>query len=124
MTLKTKYLSITLFFAAFALSAQQGTVNVTQARDIDKLLEFKKDIKTSKFFTIQIDQSRDPDEAQSMKSNFENSFKGWPVDIVWNTPNYKIWVGNFSTRLEADRALAKIKSKYMNAIIFQPKSNK
>ena len=126
MRKKIKYIStafLTLLLS-FTLSAQQGEVNVDQDSDIDKLLEYKKDIKTSKVYRIQVYQSVDPDKADREKSNFLNAYSEWPVEIVWNTPNYKVWVGNFATRLEADRALAKIKSKYMNAIIFQPKLDK
>ncbi|MBT8377528.1 MAG: SPOR domain-containing protein, partial [Bacteroidia bacterium] len=47
----------------------------------------------------------------------------WPVSMRFNTPNYKIWVGNFTNRLEADRALVRIKRNYMNAFIFQPKDD-
>lgn len=126
MVFKTKYLSSLVILLVFTISthAQQGKVNVEQDSDIDKLLEYKKDIKTTKVYRIQVYQSVDPDKAQREKSNFLNAYGQWPVEIVWNTPNYKVWVGNFATRLEADRALAKIKKKYMNAIIFQPKLDK
>ena len=113
-----------IVFVSFAANAQQGEVIIDQDKDIEKLLEFKKDIKTNKTFKIQVFQSVDPDRAQKEKSNFLNAFGDWPAEIHWNTPNYKVWVGNFTTRLEADRALMRIKKKYMNAIIFQPKSGK
>ncbi|MCA0130985.1 SPOR domain-containing protein [Winogradskyella alexanderae] len=106
------------------MQAQTGTVTIDQDKDIEKLLEYKKDIRTNKTYKIQVFQSVDPDRAQREKSEFLNSFSEWPVEIHWNTPNYKVWVGNFSTRLEADRALLKIKKQYMNAIIFQPKTEK
>ena len=70
-----------------------------------------------------VDQNVDIDMAQREKQNFLNLFDEWPAEIVWNTPNYKVWVGNFVNRLEADRAWAKIKKEYMNAIIFQPKKD-
>ena len=126
MILKNKSLTLLLIGFVFTLSlhAQQGEVNVSQDSDIDKLLEYKKDIKTSKVYRIQVYQSVDPDKAQREKSNFLNSYSGWPVEIIWNTPNYKVWVGNFATRLEADRAWAKIKTKYMNANVIQPRTNK
>lgn len=126
MAIKTKYFSVVILLAmfSFTMSAQQGEVNVDLDSDIDKLLEYKKDIKTTKVYRIQVYQSVDPDKAQREKSNFSNAYGEWPAEVVWNTPNYKVWVGNFATRLEADRALVKIKKKYMNAIIFQPKLDK
>lgn len=122
----TKYFGLVLLMVmlSFTVSAQQGEVNVDQDSDIDKLLEYKKDIKTTKIYTIQIYSSLDPDKAEREKDNFSNAYSEWPADIVWNTPNYKVWVGNFATRLEADRALVKIKKKYIDAIILQPKQEK
>lgn len=124
MPIKTKYLSVILLFTATFIFAQQGEVKVSQDSDIDKLLEYKKDIKTTAVYKIQVYDSADPDKAEREKANFLNSYDEWKVDIVWDTPNYKVWVGNFATRLEADRAWAKIKKKYMYAIVFQPKSDK
>jgi len=123
MTFKTKYLAtiILLMVISFSINAQEGEVKISQDDAIDKLLEYKKDIKTSKVYKIQVYNSTDPDRAKREKANFLNAYGQWPVEIVWNTPNYKIWVGNFATRLEAERAAAKIKKKYMNAIILQPK---
>ncbi|WP_431157392.1 SPOR domain-containing protein [Winogradskyella poriferorum] len=118
------YAFLCIVFVSFNVNAQQGEVRVDQDKDIETLLEYKKDIKTNKTYKIQVFQSVDPDLAQKEKSNFLNSFGEWPVEIHWNTPNYKVWVGNFATRLEADRALLKIKKKYMYAIIFQPKTEK
>lgn len=123
--MSVKFVSIIIFFFLLSFSpsvlAQQGIVTIDQDRDIDKLLEFKKDTRTLRIYKIQVYQSIDPDKAQEEKSNFLDIYDEWPVDIEWNTPNYKVWVGNFATRLEADRALLKIKKNYMNAIIFQPK---
>lgn len=126
MRLNINKISALLVFAlvTFCAQSQTGSVTIDQDKDIEKLLEYKKDIKTNKTYKIQVFQSVDPDRAQKEKSNFLNSYSEWPVEIHWNTPNYKVWVGNFATRLEADRALIKIKKKYMNAIIFQPKTEK
>jgi len=125
MKLKNKSfcLVILAFVLSISLNAQQGEVTISQDSDIEKLLEYKKDIKTAKIYTIQVYDSTDPDKAQREKANFLISYDEWPVEIVWNTPNYKVWVGNFATRLEADRAWAKIKKKYMNANVLQPRTD-
>lgn len=115
-------------FLAFLLlaattNAQEARVTVEQPTEIDQLLEFKKDIKTVETYKIQIYQSNDSYKAQNAKSNFMEKYGQWPVSLEFNTPNYKIWVGNFRDRLEADRALLRIKKNYMNAFIFQPKKD-
>ena len=118
---KNVYSFFLALIVTLAINAQEGIVTVTQDNDIDRLLEYKKDIKTAKTYTIQVYNSTDPDKAKREKSNFLNSYNEWNVEIVWNTPNYKVWVGNFATRLEADRAWSKIRKKYMNANVIQPR---
>jgi hypothetical protein len=125
MIIKPKFIKILLLLilGTLGVQAQEGVVTISQDSDIDKLLEFKKDTKTLKIYKIQVFQSVDPDLAKDEKVKFLESYTDWPVEIHWNTPNYKVWVGNFTDRLEADRALKKIKTTYMNAIIFQPKED-
>ncbi|WCO02029.1 SPOR domain-containing protein [Psychroserpens ponticola] len=103
--------------------AQSGTVSIDQDSDIDKLLEFKKDVKTVNLYKIQV-YSGTRSGAESSKQNFLNAFNEWPVSMEFDSPNTKIWVGNFRSRLEADKALLKIKRKYNNAFIFEPKKDK
>lgn len=126
MTFKTKSLGIAILLITISLTinAQQGEVNVSQDSDINKLLAYKKDIKTRKIYKIQVFDSTDPDKAQREKDNFLNAYDEWPVEIVWSTPNYKVWVGTFTTQLETDRALQKIKKTHMYAFPFQPKLDK
>ena len=126
MIAQSKLIIIFLFLLTLPLTllAQQGEVIISQDNAINKLLDYKKDFKTLKVYKIQVYQSVDPNAAKRAKSTFLNTFNEWQTDIEWQTPNYKVWVGNFTTRLEADRALVKIKRKYMNAIIFQPKQEK
>ena len=126
----TKHILKVIVFTALFLSAQhssfsqEATVVVEQDSDIEKLLEYKKDIKkTVVVYKIQV-FSGNRSSADKALVEFKNAFGDWPVTKEWKTPNYKIWVGNFRSRLEADRALMKIKKKYPNAFIFKPKKDK
>lgn len=114
---------LTLICLCGSISAQEGTVNIDQSKAIDKLLEFKKDINTVETFKIQVYSGSSSSAASNVKAEFKQSYGQWPVEMVFNTPNYKIWVGNFRDRLEADRALLRIKKNYMNAFIFKPKKD-
>nr|WP_321234409.1 SPOR domain-containing protein [uncultured Psychroserpens sp.] len=114
----------TLALLAFANQtfAQDGVVTIDQDSDISKLLEYKKDVKTADLYKIQLDfGSRS--EAMSLRKQFQNTFSQWPSELVYETPNYKVWVGNFNTRLEADIALLKIKKKFSKAMVFEPKKD-
>ena len=102
--------------------AQDGRVTIDQDSDITKLLEYKKDVKTADLYKIQLDfGSRS--EAMALRQKFRNTFSQWPSELVYETPNYKVWVGNFNTRLEADIALLKIKKKFSKAMVFEPKKD-
>lgn len=100
--------------------AQNGTVTIDQDKQIDRLLTYKKDISTNDIYKIQV-FSGSRSEAEKVKLESSNLFSDWPISIEYNTPNYKIWVGNFTNKLEAERALQKIKPNYQTAFIFKPK---
>ncbi|MFT6729713.1 MAG: hypothetical protein ACJA1H_001025 [Glaciecola sp.] len=102
------------------LAAQEGEVTIDQNGDITTLLEYKKDVKTVDLYKIQLDFGSRT-EAESLKQKFKSTFAQWPAEMVYETPNYKVWVGNFSTRLEADIALLEIKKKFSKAMVFEPK---
>jgi len=122
--LKTLCFSLILTFTSGILFAQQGSVVVNQDPQIAALLELKKQINSededSDRYKIQI-YSGTRQRAESMEISFDSSFNSWSSKLVYETPNYKIWVGNFRTRLEADKALMKVKKKFPSAFIFKPK---
>ncbi|WP_228852646.1 SPOR domain-containing protein [Aegicerativicinus sediminis] len=125
--MKKLSLIIAIFMFSIAGSyssfAQNATVTVEQDKAIAKLLEYKKDIETANIYRIQI-FSGDRSGAEKSRSEFQSSYGQFPSNITFETPNYKIWVGNFRTRLEADRALLDIKKKFPSAFIFRPKKNR
>lgn len=115
---------IAILSASVAVNAQEGVVSVEQHKDIDKLLEFKKDLSTLNAFTIQVYSGSSGvarSEAQTAKTKAATLYPNWSNSIEYEQPNYKIWVGNFRTRLEADRALMEVKKTYTNAFILSPR---
>ena len=123
---KLSFIALISLSANLTLQAQQGVVSVDQNKDITTLLEFKKDLSTVNAFTIQIysgSNSSARSEAQSTRNKVTSLYPDWSNSIEYEQPNYKIRVGNFRTRLEADRALMTVKKSYNNAFILQPKKN-
>ena len=120
--MKHLFCSICLILIGFTIkiNAQEGRVNVDQDKDIATLLEFKKDLNTVDLYKIQVYQGH-RSGAEEAKSKFASLYDEWPISMEYETPNYKIWVGNFRSRLEADKALIKIKKDYSSAFIFKPK---
>ncbi|AEH01210.1 SPOR domain-containing protein [Lacinutrix sp. 5H-3-7-4] len=126
--ISTKKISLFLLLTAGIYSvsnAQNGSLDISQDEEISNLLKLKKEINTedndTNRYKIQI-FSGSRERAESMENSFDSSFNSWPSSLVYETPNYKVWVGNFRTRLEADRALMKIKKKFpTGSFIFKPK---
>ena len=118
-----------VFMASFTSEsfAQQGNVIINQDEEITQLLKLKTEINTSENtsdrYRIQI-YSGNRSEAEKSQSTFKSMDLEMASKLVYETPNYKIWVGNYRTRLEADRALVKVKAKFPTAFIFKPKKDK
>lgn len=115
----------TIGLCVFSL-AQQGTVVINEDPTIKELLELKKDInkdeKNSDRYKIQIYYG-DRSTAENRKSKFDTSVGKWQSQLVYESPNYKIWIGSFRSRLEADRALVDVQKRFPDAFIFKPKKD-
>lgn len=114
-----------IFFlgATTAGIAQQGQVSIIQDEAIPALLEKKtqmvKDGIIGERYRIQL-FSGDNNKASQVIKEYRASYRAWPSTIVFETPNYKVWVGNFRNSLEADRALLEIRKSFPSAFRFKP----
>lgn len=122
---KTLFICLIFTLVSLVAKAQTAQVTIDADKDIDKLLEFKKDIRTVDLYKIRI-YSGDRSGAENSKGNANGLYPEWPSLMEYETPNYKIYVGNFLSRLEADRALMTVKKDYPSALIlfFKKEKNK
>ena len=74
------------------------------------------------YYKIQV-YSGNRTDAESNQNKFNTTFEKWTSKMVYEYPNFKIWAGNFATRLEADRALKEVKKTFNSAFIFKPKKD-
>jgi len=131
--MKLKSPTILLILCLFALftseltSAQSGTLTVNQDAKIVQLLELKKsmekDNKLGDGFTIQLYYGN-LSKANSVLRSYRNKSNSWPASIEYETPNYKVWVGSFDSRLNADRALLEIHRNFPDAFVLPVKKKK
>ncbi len=115
-----KTTALMLFFSAFVM-AQDGKVSVNVDKNVSRLMAIKKEIqKAQSSIKIQIySGSRRNAEAKLMQFNLD--FPEISAVMVYETPKYKIWSGDFRTQLEADRTLIKVRKTYKEAFSFRPK---
>src|SRR5690554_1684608 len=99
--LRTKFIGLVcLFSLAFTgvNFAQQGAIIVNQDSEITRLLALKKEINTnedaSDRYKIQIFSGR-RGAAESSEAEFKSNYTKWSSKLVYETPNYKVWVGSF-----------------------------
>ena len=56
-------------------------------------------------------------EAKKISAKFEVDFPDTKTHLIYRQPEWKIQVGFYKTKLEADRALLNFKRKYQSAIV-------
>jgi hypothetical protein len=62
-------------------------------------------------FRIQVLNTNSYDESSSMRSALLSAFDTWWVYVIFDSPTYKVRIGDFATRLEAKSALEQIQAK-------------
>lgn len=104
---------------------QQATVTVNQDEKIPMLLELKKEMEKdnelSTGYTIQLYYG-DLGKANEILRKYRGRYGDWPASIEYETPNYKVWVGNFNERIDADRALMEVQETFPAAFILKPQN--
>lgn len=116
---------IIIFFTIISLSSttlfgQNGNIEINQSNKLDSIIKLKKEL-NSKIQNLRIQiYSGDRDNAEQMIKEFIEIFNDTTADVIYETPNYKVWVGNYYTQLEADKRLLEIRKKFRSAFIFRP----
>jgi hypothetical protein len=117
-----------MFTIAFGLPNNHlNAQNIKTTQNIDSKLEqlvvekrkLNPSIALNERYKIQI-FSGESEKAKKIVIQFKQEFKDIDATIIFNTPNYKVWVGNFKTRMEAERNFAEIKKKYKNTLLIKP----
>ncbi|KQO34723.1 sporulation protein [Flavobacterium sp. Leaf82] len=120
---KRVFLTLTMFTLAYNIHAQDQNLTLNQDPKFDQLLNDKRKINTSintnDTYKIQIFSGKS-EEAKKTLSDFKREYSNIDGTIIFNTPNYKVMVGNFKTRIEAERNLAEIKKRYKSVFLIKP----
>lgn len=121
--LKTFFLLAILNTITNRITAQTTNSDVNQDPKFEQLLNEKRksnpNLSYSDRYKIQIFNGAS-EGAKKALAEFRQEFKNIDGTIVFNTPNYKVWVGNFRTRMEAERNLIEIQKSYKNVFLIKP----
>lgn len=115
-------LLFTLFFCKNYIVVGQNTT-VNQDPKFEQLLKEKRKVNaaivSNSRYKIQIFTGNNELSKKAL-IDFRKQFSEYDATIVFFTPNYKVWIGNYKTRIEAERNLKVIQKKYPNALLIKP----
>ena len=115
----------TLFNILFLLTtalcfAQEGRLTIVQDPKLDDLLKIYGTAgDTSEFYRIQI-YFGSLDRAKEVQLKADGDFSGWYSKIDFISPSYRVRVGQFKTKLDAERNLIEVRKKYPSAMLLKP----
>lgn len=116
-------IAFTITTSIAKLQAQNKNLIVNQDPKVEQLLNEKRKINSSLSindrYKIQI-FSGASDLAKKTLNDFKMEYKNVDVTIIFQTPNYKVWAGNYRTRMEAERNLIEFQKKYKNILLIKP----
>jgi hypothetical protein len=122
MTMKLSVLMMLLMLApTLALSQEkEGDLRVESSPGIDELVAqktaYNKNQNSYSGFKIQIYYGSEK-ECYEIKDEFTSLYPDIPTAIIFSTPQWKLQVGEYRTRLEADKSIQSIKKEYPSAIV-------
>jgi len=103
--------------------AQQGKITIDQDKDIETLLSIYKSVNEStEHYRIQVGFGSF-DQAEEIRQTVEEDFPELPAKIDFDSPTYRVRVGKFKDKLEAERKFLEVREKYPNAMLLKPKKS-
>lgn len=115
--------SIVALLSTQNIFSQTKKSNIEQDEKIEKLLLEKRKnnsaITINDKFKIQIFFGN-IEESKKTLISFKKDFSQTDGTIIFSNPSYKVWVGSFKSKIEAEKALISIKKKYPTAVLIEP----
>lgn len=109
-----------LFAFGFFGRAQDGIVTIEKDPKIDELMEVYKSVYSKlDYYQIQVGFGT-YQKAQNLKSQIDIDFPGWYSKIEFESPTYRVRLGRFKTKLEAERRFLEVRKKYPDAMLLKP----
>ncbi len=120
------------FLMQVALGQEKGKVVVIKDPRIDSLISKRLALSktansgntvTSLGFRVQIFSGLVREEAYTEQTKFKSLYPGVTSYVSYTQPNYRIRVGDFRTKLEAQKFMNDLKKQYSSLFIFAEKIN-
>lgn len=106
--------NLVFIIGSFTINAQ----NIIKNKEVESLIAKKREYNryNGTGFRIQLYNGVEK-RAKSIKAKFEREFYGVYSKLKYEAPDWKVQVGSYRTRLDADKALNEIREKFSGAIV-------
>lgn len=94
-------------------------VLVKKNRDINEEV-YLKTIRNMQGYRIQVVNTNDRNKAMDAKTKLLNEFPGEKTYLIYHSPYFKIQIGNFLKREDADKLMNRIKKIYSTGVFIVP----
>ncbi len=120
---KNKLIFFCLLLISGVCFSQNYTTKINENEKFIKLLDLSKDANNeyfnSNYFSIQV-YSGIYKEANSVLNFVRNNYLNDSIFFFFETPNYKVQVGKFKSKIEAQKKLRSILKDFKAAFILKP----
>lgn len=113
------------FLCGFILSAQsqKGVIKIEQDAKLAEALDiYASNASDKDYYTIQVGFGSYA-SAENLKAKVDIDFPGWRSKIVFDSPTYRVHVGRFKTKLEAERRFLEVREKYPASLLLKPEKS-
>jgi len=125
-------LFISIFTPVICHAQTHGTVKVFKDARIDSLIAQRNAIKSvkagasrfsSQGYRVQIYSGANRREAFNVQARFQTEYPGVRTYISYRTPDFKVHIGDYRTRLEAEKQVQDMKYRYNGLFITSARIN-
>ena len=111
-----------LFFCSITFS-QSDKYNLKNDSKFDSILKIKKRVDKKIFdenyYSIQV-FSGGYNLGDSISKYVNEKYLGDSIYFYFETPNYKVRIGRYKSKIEAEKKLKEIKKEFKSAFVFKP----
>ena len=123
---KIKLIFLLFLFFSWQSFSQNFTTKINDKVEFKKLLDLSEKANSeyfsSNYFSIQV-FSGIYKEADSVLNIIRNNYVNDSVFFFFETPNYKVQVGKFQSKVEAQKKLRSVIKEFKAAFILKPNNN-
>ena len=120
---KIKFVFLFFLFFSWQSFSQNFTTKINDKIEFKKLLDLSEKANSeyfsSNYFSIQVFSGVFKD-ADSVLNKIRNKYENDSVFFFFETPNYKVQVGKFKSKVEAQKKLRSVIKEFKAAFILKP----